>query len=116
MTKGPKDERESKKEGKGGIYTKDKGLGQGALLMERSVGLGQGKKISDLPEEMPGKGEKKGEGERGLGRALPFLSLCTLGREGRESGRSPAPLGNLSVRNRWSLKGVGKIVGRVRKM
>ena len=27
-----KDERESKKEGKGGIYTKDKGLGQGALL------------------------------------------------------------------------------------
>ena len=57
---------------------KNKRLGQGALLVERSVGLGQGKKILDLPEEMPGKGEKKGEGERGLGRALPFLSLCTL--------------------------------------
>ena len=46
--------------------------------MERSVEGGQGKKFWALPEEMPGKGEKKGEGERGLGRALPFLSLCTL--------------------------------------
>ena len=36
-------------------------------MVERSVGLGQGKKISDLPEEMPGKSEKKGERERGLG-------------------------------------------------
>ena len=60
-----KDERKSKGDGKGGIYTKDKGLGQSALLVERSVGLGQGKKISNLPEEKPGKGEEK-ERERGV--------------------------------------------------
>ena len=31
--------------------------------MESSVGLGQGKKISDLPEENPGNREKRKEGE-----------------------------------------------------
>ena len=56
---------------------KTRGLGPMVLLV-KSVGLGQGKKISDLPEEMPGKGEKKGEGERGLGRAPLIPSLHTL--------------------------------------
>ena len=58
---------------------------------------GQGKKISDLPEGMPGKGEKKGEGERGLGRALPFPHYAPR-KVGKKSGRSPAPLRICSAR------------------
>ena len=65
--------------------------------MERSVEGGQGRKIWALPEEMPGKGEKKGEGERGLGRDLSILSLCILGSKVEEQGRSPAAKHNFVV-------------------
>ena len=54
----------------------DKRLGQGALLVERWLRRAR-KEISDLPEEMSGKGEKKKEGERGLGRAPLIPSLHT---------------------------------------
>ena len=45
--------------------------------MERSVEGGQGKKFRALPEEMPGKGEKKKKGERGLGSSPLIPSLHT---------------------------------------
>ena len=57
---------------------------------------GQRGKFLGIPGKIPGNREKKRR-ERGLGRALLILSLCTLGRVGRESGRSPAPMWNDSV-------------------
>ena len=41
------------------------------------MGLGKEWKFWALPEEMPGKGEKKGEGERGLESSPLIPSLCT---------------------------------------
>ena len=66
--------------------------------MERSVEGGQGRKIWALPEEMPGKGEKKRRGREGS-RERPLHSLIMhLGREvERIGGRSPAPVENFRV-------------------
>ena len=75
---------------------KTRGLGPIVLLV-RSVGLGQGMKLCGYPGRYRATG-KKGEGERGLGRDLPILSLCTLERLEKERGRSPAPMGSAEVR------------------
>ena len=67
-----------------------RGLGP-IVLLARSVGLGQGMKICGYPGRYRAT-EKKGERERGLGRAPSLLSSCILGSRGGRGGRSPAPL------------------------
>ena len=60
-----KDERESKREGKGGIYTKDKRLGQRALLWKGRLRAGKERNFGPYPKRCRARARKK-ERERGV--------------------------------------------------
>ena len=73
-------------------------LGKRGVIGKCQLRSGKGKKFRTYPKGFRAT-EKKGEGERGLGRALPFLSLCTLGELGRRGGRSPALVESTAASN-----------------
>ena len=85
--------------------------------MERSVEGGQGKKFWALPEEMPGKGEKKGEGERGLGRASYSPHYTHLRRVERErAGEALLRWGMVVLVRLHSFMCRREVAGRTRRM